>query len=87
MLKLCQIQRTNLINKSTTVDVVRDEDLNPEIGLTTLDEVASLLFEHRVVVGDGNELVVTKTFGIGNVCQVRITSFAEFSNNQRFIQL
>jgi len=50
------------------MDIVRNEDLSPEIGLTTFDEVASLLFEHRVVVGDSNELVVAKTFGVGNVC-------------------
>jgi len=69
------------------MDVIRNEDLSPEIRLTTLDEVASLLLEHRVVVGDSNELVITKTFCVGNICQVRITSFAEFSNNQWFIQL
>jgi len=47
------------------MNIISNEDLSPEIRLTTLDEVASLLFEHRVVVGDSNKLVVTKTFGIG----------------------
>jgi hypothetical protein len=61
--------------------------LGPEIGLTTFDEVAGLLFEHRIVVGDSNELVIAKAFGVGNVGKVRIPSLAEFANNQWFVQL
>ena len=69
------------------MDIVRNKDLSPEIRLTTFDEVASLLFEHRIVVGDNNELVIAKALGIGNVCKVRIASLTEFSNNQWFVQL
>jgi hypothetical protein len=41
------------------VNVLLDKDLGPEVSLTALDEVASLLFEHGIVIGDDNELLVT----------------------------
>jgi hypothetical protein len=41
------------------VDVVLDEDLGPKLGLTALDEISSLLFEHGIVIGDGDELLIT----------------------------
>ena len=76
-----------MINQRATMHVVRNEDLSPQLRLTTLDEVSSLLFEHRVLVGDRDELIITETFGICNVRQIRIARLAEFTNNERFIDL
>jgi hypothetical protein len=39
--------------------VVLNENLGPEVRLTALDEVASLLLEHGIVIGDGDELLIT----------------------------
>jgi len=75
----------HLVNESTTVDVVRGKNLSPELQLTALYKVARLLLEHRVVVRDSNELVIAETLGIRNVRKVRITSLAEFTDNQWLI--
>lgn len=78
---------THLINKLATMDVVSHKDLCPKLRLTALDEVTSLLLEHRVVVGDGDELVITEALGIGDVRKVGVASFTEFTNDQRFVEL
>lgn len=67
--------------------VVSDKNLGPKLRLTALDKITSLLLEHRVVVGDSDQLVVTESFGIRDVCQVRIASFAELSDYQRLVEL
>jgi hypothetical protein len=41
------------------VDIVLNEDLGPKLGLTALDKVACLLLEHGIVIGYGDELLVT----------------------------
>jgi hypothetical protein len=64
-----------------------NEDLCPKIWLTTLHKVTGLLFEHGVVVRDGNELVVTEPFGVSYVCQVWIACLAELPNHQWLVQL
>lgn len=35
-----------LVNELASMDVIRNEDLRPEFGLTPPDEVPSLLLEH-----------------------------------------
>ena len=49
-----------LIDQSTTMDISCLKDLTPKVCLTPLNEVPCLLLEHRIFVGDRNELVVTK---------------------------
>jgi len=45
--------------------VVENENLSPRLRLATLDEVTSLLLEHRGVgVANGDRLVVEEAFGI-----------------------
>ncbi len=44
--------RSHLLDKLAAVNVVRGKHLRPEVELTSLDEVASLVLEHGVVVGD-----------------------------------
>lgn len=46
-----------------------------------------MLLEHGVLVGDSNQLLIAESFSIGNVRQVRITGLAEFTNNERFVEL
>lgn len=77
----------NLINKSTTVNIICDKNLRPKIGLATLNQVSCLLLEHGIVVCDRNQLFVTETFRIRNVRQIGIPSFTELSNNERFVEL
>ncbi len=69
------------------MNVIRNKYLSPEVKLTTLDKITSLLFEHRVLVGDSDKLFIAETFGVGDIGKVRVPFFTELSNNQRFIQL
>jgi hypothetical protein len=68
------------------VEVVRYKDLGPQLWLVTFDKITSLLLEHRVVVGDGNELI-TKAFGIRNIRQVRVSGLTELPDNQWLVGL
>ena len=67
--------------------IVMDKDLCPKLGLTTLHEIASLLFEHRVLIRNGNELIITEALCVGNVRQIGISGLTEFTNDERFVQL
>ena len=78
---------TNLVDELATVNVVVNKDLGPKLRLATLYEVPSLLLEHRVIIGDGNQLIVTEALSICNVRKVRIASLAELANNEWLVQL
>ena len=67
--------------------IIPNKDLGPQVRLTAFNQIPSLLLEHRVVVGDANELVIAETLSISNVCEIRISSLAEFAHNQRFVEL
>lgn len=67
------------------MDVIRDKDLCPQLRNTTFDQIARLLFEHRVLVRDGNQLLIAEALGICNVRKVGVTSLAEFTDEKRFI--
>lgn len=69
------------------MNVIPNKDLGPELRLPTLNQVTRLLFEHAVVIGDRDELLVAEALGIRNVCEIRVSGLAEFANNQWFIQL
>ena len=69
------------------MNVLRRKHLSPEFGLATLDEVPSLLLEHRVLIGDSNKLIVTEAFSIRDVRQVRVALLAELSDNERLVEL
>ena len=71
----------------TTVDIVRYENLSPKVRSAALDQITSLLLVHRIVVRDRDELIVTQSFGISDVCKVRVTLLAVFANNQWFVEL
>jgi len=51
------------------------------------DEITHLLFEHRVVVCDSNELVITKAFGIRDIRLVGVSGLTELSDNQWLVKL
>ena len=80
-------ESTDLVNQCPPVNVVANKNLSPKVGLTALDEVSCLLFEHGIVIRDGNELLVTKSLCVCDVCQIRIACLTEFTDNQRFVQL
>ncbi len=78
---------TYLVDKLATMNVVADKNLGPQLWLTTLDEITSLLLEHRVLVGDSNELVVAEALCVCNVGKVGVTLLTELSNYEWFIEL
>ena len=69
------------------MNVLSHEDLSPKIQLTTFDEIPSLLFVHRVIIRNSDELFVAEALGVGDIRKVGIALLAEFTNNQRLIQL
>ena len=69
------------------MDVVASENLRPKLGLTTLDEVSSLLFEHGILVRDGNELLIAEALCIRDVRKIRVAFLAEFADDQRLVEL
>jgi hypothetical protein len=69
------------------VEVVRYKDLGPQLWLATFDKITGLLLEHRVVIGNGNELIITKAFGIRNIRQVRVSGLTELPDNQWLVEL
>ena len=78
---------TNLVNELTAMNVIGLENLCPEFKLTALNKVPSLLLEHRVVIGDADELLVAESLGVRDVRKVRVARFAEFTNNERLVEL
>ena len=76
-----------LVDKLTTMNILRNKDLCPKLWLSSFNQVTSLLLEHGVVVGNDDKLVVAEPFSIRNVGQVRVSRLTELSNYQRFIQL
>jgi len=69
------------------VNVVGHEDLCPKLRLTALNKIASLLLEHRILIGDSNELIITEPFRICNIRKVRVPGLAELADNKRLVQL
>jgi len=49
-------------------------------------EITCLLFEHRVVICDSNELIITEAFAY-EYMPIRVSSLTERSDNQRLIKL
>jgi hypothetical protein len=44
------------------VNIAANEDLGSQLRLTTFNEIASLLLEHCVVIGDSNKFIVAESF-------------------------
>lgn len=78
---------TYLVNKLTAVNVVGNENLRPQLWLTSPDKVPCLLLEHGVFIGDRDQLVIAKTLCICNIREIWISSLAEFSDDQRLVEL
>jgi len=69
------------------VDIVWYENLSPKVRSAALDQITSQLLVHRIVVRDRDELIVTQSFGISDVCEVRVTLLAVFANDQWLVEL
>lgn len=78
---------THLVNELSSVVIAWRQDLRPKFQTTTLDEIACLVLEHRIVVGDGDELIVAEALGIGNVGEVRVTLFTVLADHKRLVEL
>lgn len=59
----------------------------PQLELSPFNQVASLMLEHRVLICDGNELLIAEAFCICNISKVRISLFAVFADNERIVDL
>jgi hypothetical protein len=79
--------RDDLVDEGALVEVVVVENLRPEFEPSPLDEVTSLVLEHLVVVGDGDELVVAEAFGVGDVGEVRVALLAVLSDDERVVDV
>ena len=66
---------TYLVNELAAMAIARNEDLCPKFWLTVLDKVMSLLIEHGVIIGNGNELFVAESLC---VCQVQVAELQNF---------
>lgn len=77
----------DLVDKLSSVDVIGNEHLGPKIRQTSLDEVSGLVLEHRVGVGDSDELVITETLGKGDEGKVWVPLLAVLSDNKRLVKL
>ena len=80
-------RKSYLVDQSATMDVVWLKNLSPKISLTPLDKVPRLLLEHRVLIGDRNELVITEALCVRNVGKVWIPLLAEFADDQRLVEV
>ena len=69
------------------MDVVRYEYLRPQVELSPFHEVTRLLLEHRILICNRDELLITETLRVSDVCKIRITLFAIFSDDKWLIQL
>lgn len=69
------------------MNIVGTEDLSPQFKTTPLDEVPRLVLEHRVVVRDGDQLVVAESFGVGDVGEIRVALLAVLSDDERIVEL
>lgn len=67
------------------MNVLRGENLRPKLGLATLDQVAGLLLEHRVLVRNGDQLIVTEALSVRDIRKVRVASLAEFADYERLV--
>lgn len=67
--------------------VVRAEDLGPEFEPAAPDEVARLVLEHLIVVGDEDELVVAEALGVGDVGEVRVALLAVLADDERVVDV
>lgn len=78
---------TYLIDELTTMFIVLLKNVGPQGVLTTTNEVASLMLEHAVLIGDMDQLIVALALLVTNVGKVRITFLAVFANETRVIIL
>ena len=81
------MSQPNLINESAAVKIIRDQNLLPQFNATALHKVSRLLFEHRVLVGNVDQLVIAEALSICDIRQIRVSFLAVFSNNKRFVDL
>jgi len=59
-------KNTHLVNEPMTMYILVDKDLCPKLWLMTFHQIMSLSFQHRVIIGDCNKLIITEAFGIGD---------------------
>jgi hypothetical protein len=73
----------DLVDNLLSVLVLSVQDLGPEFGVRSLNQVASFSSEQVVLVGNFNELIVAgspSTF-VGDESQVRVSLFTVLTNN------
>jgi hypothetical protein len=76
-----------LINQLSTIAVALLQNVLPQSGISSMDKIACLMLEHGVFIGNVNELIVTLSLLVTDVCEIRISLFAVFTNETRIIVL
>ncbi len=69
------------------MDIVWIKNKGPDFRISTFEQIARLRSEHRVLVGDVDELEVILPFPICNVCQVGISLLTVFANCQSVVEV
>lgn len=64
------------------MNVVLAEHISPDLGICALQEISCLSPEHRVFIGDVDQLQVVLTLLIRDDCQVRIALLAVLADTQ-----
>jgi len=64
------------------VEIIGNKNLGPKLRLATLHEITGLLLEHCVVVGDGDQFIVTESFCVCDISKVRIPLLTELFDDK-----
>jgi hypothetical protein len=76
-----------LINELATVSVALLQNVLPQSGISSMNQVASLVLEHGVFVCDVDQLIVTLSLLVTNEGEVRISLLAVLANEARIVVL
>lgn len=77
----------DLVDQGSTVQVISNQDLLPQLHAATFDKISSLLLEHRVLVRNADEFVVAEALCVSDVGQVGVALLAILADYKRFVDL
>lgn len=76
-----------LINQLSTVAVALLQNVLPQSSIASMNKVTCLVLEHGVLIGNVDEFIVALSLLVTDVCEIRISLFAVFTNETRIIVL
>jgi hypothetical protein len=81
VLGLRQRSLDDLVNERAPEFVRLNQHLGPEVGVAALDQVARKGLEQRVLVANGDQLLVALAALVGDASQVRVPLLAVLAND------